>query len=195
MKRYSFGLICCTRSMDRRESRTPPKSSPSGLLVPHPASHGWTLEYRGGSATSLQAHRRLAVPGGTDKSDRPAARGATLLHTELRWGPTLLLVGRCPYTAREHRRSTRMASRLASLLSPLAATAALVVAAAPLAIAQTGTTPTQPAQKTPAKPGAQAGPDASTPSAASGPTTSPPAEKKPAKPGAQAGPKASGASH
>jgi hypothetical protein len=85
-----------------------------------------------------------------------------------------------------------MFARLASHLTPLAAAAALTVAAgAPLAWAQTNSKPTPPAQKTPAKPGAQSGPDAAA-SAASGPTTmSPPAEKKPAKPGAQSGPKAS----
>ena len=83
-----------------------------------------------------------------------------------------------------------MVSRLALRLTPLAAAAALAVAAtAPLALAQTNSKTTPPAQKTPAKPGAQSGPDAAA-SGASGPTMSPPAEKKPAKPGAQSGPKA-----
>ena len=83
-----------------------------------------------------------------------------------------------------------MFSRLAFRLIPLAAAAALSLAAgAQLAQAQTNSKPTTPAQKTPAKPGAQSGPDAAG-SAASGPTMSPPAEKKAAKPGAQSGPKA-----
>jgi hypothetical protein len=87
-----------------------------------------------------------------------------------------------------------MAHRLAIRLVSQAAAVALVLATgAPLAWAQTGTTPTQPAEKTPAKPGAQAGPNPAGASAASSPKTSPPAEKKPAKPGAQAGPNASGA--
>jgi hypothetical protein len=85
-----------------------------------------------------------------------------------------------------------MFSRLAATLIPLAAAAALALAAgAQLARAQTDSKPTPPAQKTPAKSGAQSGPDAAA-SGASGPTMSPPAEKKPAKPGAQSGPKASG---
>lgn len=85
-----------------------------------------------------------------------------------------------------------MFSRLATRLIPLAASAVLSLAAgAQLAQAQTNSKPTPPAQKTPAKPGAQSGPDAAA-SAASGPTMSPPAEKKPAKQGAQSGPKASG---
>jgi hypothetical protein len=86
-----------------------------------------------------------------------------------------------------------MFARFASRLTPLAAAAALAVAAVPLAWAQTNSKAPPPAQKTPAKPGAQAGPEAAA-SAASGPTMSPPAEKKPAKPGAQSGPKASGPS-
>jgi hypothetical protein len=84
-----------------------------------------------------------------------------------------------------------MFSRLASRLTTLAAAAALTIAAdVPLSWAQTNSKPTPPAQKTPAKPGAQSGPEAA--ASASGPTMSPPAEKKPAKPGAQSGPKASG---
>jgi hypothetical protein len=69
--------------------------------------------------------------------------------------------------------------------------ALVVVTGAPSA--QTSATPNQPAEKTPAKPGAQAGPDAAAASAASSPKMSPPAQKKPAKPGTQAGPDASGA--
>ena len=54
--------------------------------------------------------------------------------------------------------------QLASRLVSLAGAAALVVATgAPLAWAQTGATPTPPAEKTPAKPGAQAGPNPSGP--------------------------------
>ena len=83
-----------------------------------------------------------------------------------------------------------MGHRLATHLAFLAAAAALLGAPASSAWAQTGATPTPPAQKTPAKPGAQAGPNAAA-SAASGSTSSPPAEKKPAKPGAQSGPNAS----
>ena len=85
-----------------------------------------------------------------------------------------------------------MAPQLAIRAISLAGAAALVVAtSAPLAWAQTSATPTPPAEKTPAKPGAQAGPGPAAASAASSPK-SPPAEKKPAKPGAQAGPNASG---
>lgn len=84
-----------------------------------------------------------------------------------------------------------MFTRLASGLAPLSTAVALVVAAgSPLSWAQTDSKPTPPAQKTPAKPGAQSGPDAAT-NAASRPAMSPPAEKRPAKPGAQSGPKAS----
>ena len=86
-----------------------------------------------------------------------------------------------------------MPRRLGTRFISLAAAAALTVATgAPSAWAQAGATPTPPAQKTPAKPGAQAGPNAAAASAASSPTISPPAEKKPAKPGAQAGSNASG---
>ena len=85
-----------------------------------------------------------------------------------------------------------MSHRLATHLAFLAVAAALVAAPASSVWAQTGATPTPPAQKTPAKPGAQAGPNAAAASAASGSTSSPPAEKKPAKPGAQSGPNASG---
>jgi hypothetical protein len=84
-----------------------------------------------------------------------------------------------------------MVPQLGIRVISLAGAAALVVATgAPSAWAQTSATPTTPAQKTPAKPGAQAGPDPAA-SAASSPK-SPPADKKPAKPGAQAGPNASG---
>lgn len=62
-----------------------------------------------------------------------------------------------------------------------------MTALAPLASAQTAPAASDvPAQKKPAKPGAQAGPSPMEPAsaAASGPV----ADKKPAKPGAQAGP-------
>jgi hypothetical protein len=89
-----------------------------------------------------------------------------------------------------HSKEHAMLSRLVSHLTSLAtATVFALAAVTPSAWAQ-DSKPTPPAQKTPAKPGAQSGPDAAA-SAASRPTTSPPAEKKPAKPGAQSGPKPS----
>lgn len=67
-----------------------------------------------------------------------------------------------------------------------------MTALAPLALAQTapaaGDTP---AQKKPAKPGAQAGPAPA--DAASAAASAPVADKKPAKPGAQSGPAAASA--
>jgi len=82
-----------------------------------------------------------------------------------------------------------MAPQLAIRVISFAGAAALVVAtSAPVAWAQTSTTATPPAQKTPAKPGVQAGPGPGASSAASSPKTSAQAETKPAKPGAQAGP-------
>jgi len=86
-------------------------------------------------------------------------------------------------TSKEYAMFNRFASRLTLV-------AAATLAIAPVAWAQTNDKPTPPAQKTPAKPGAQSGPDAAA-SGASRPAMSPPAEKKPAKPGAQSGPKAS----
>src|SRR4249919_2355222 len=92
------------------------------------------------------------------------AAGTWERSTTGRWSACRLLLHRGT-PSKEH----AMFSRLATKLIPLAAGAVLSLAAgAQLAQAQTNSKPTPPAQKTPAKPGAQSGPDAAA-SAASGP--------------------------